>query len=139
MSVQQAIYDHLRTSVHVAALVGTKITDRQEPVGDPPYIVFQVVGDESIRSLAGATGLRSARAQLTAWAEDSIECANIHAAIRNRLDGYRGTVGGTLIHGVKEEPGHELFEEIEDATGLGRFGDRAEYTVWYAGSIPDQT
>ncbi len=66
----------------------------------PPYIVISRVGGDTGQQLGGETGAAQAILQFTAWASDPNgpkEADTVFELIRDKLSGYRGTVGGVLI------------------------------------------
>jgi hypothetical protein len=67
-----------------------------------PAITYQKIGDESVSSLRGLSGLRTDSYQITCWARTQREARTIAKLVRGRkggqgLDRYTGTLAGVTI------------------------------------------
>lgn len=75
----------------IATLVGTRIYPKVLPQGRRDtslvYNRISMVGDHHMQ---GASGLVSVRMQLDAWAETADQAYELAAAVKYRIDGYRG-------------------------------------------------
>jgi hypothetical protein len=77
----------------VATLVSTRIYPRVLPQGtrDPSLVYnrISVLGDHHMQ---GASGLVAVRMQIDAWADTADQAYDLAAAVKYRLDGYRGAM-----------------------------------------------
>lgn len=101
MDVEATIVAKLTTDPAVAAL----IEDRIAQAGMPqrlarPNIVYQRIGTRRDYSNDGSTRAPSATLQLTCWADDQAGARALSNAVRTALDGFRGTVGESVIDAI---------------------------------------
>lgn len=86
----------------VAALIGERLHPRRLPQKPTlPAVVYQRVATRRRHDLAGPDGLPRARMQFTCWALTPAHAAQVAHAVRTRLDGHRGPVGGTTVGSVQ--------------------------------------
>lgn len=143
MSIKAAIYDHLRNSTPIAAIVGTRIYPIVAPQGAAlPYITFQRLHDEHNHHLGGAPGLVQAVFQINCWDDDDLGAEDLWAAVRNRFDGFRGQMGvnpnDVAVRGIHLE-NLDTFEPPTDASQPGIFGQLVTAEIWHAESVPTFT
>jgi hypothetical protein len=62
-----------------------------------PALVYQRIDTRRLHDLDGPDGLPRPRMQVTCWAADVANATELAAAVRERLDGYRGAWGDVTI------------------------------------------
>lgn len=106
--LERAIYPFLSSQPEITALVGTRIYPDVRPEGSPlPAVTWTEAGGNAVTSHQGMSGLALAVIQFSAWSLELREAAEIRAAIRRALLGYKGVIGlppGVYIK-VPEERG----------------------------------
>ncbi len=92
MTVERGLRALLIADATVSALVGTRIYPLEAPgEADLPLIVYRRIGSLPARSHDGAHP-PEVRVQLSLYAAHYSELAEIEAAVRGALDGYRGAL-----------------------------------------------
>ncbi len=107
------------------------------------------ITDNPEHHLGGASGLVFERIQIDAWAEDPDTLRDLVDAIRNRLDGYRGTVtiaqagneaGGSIeIDAIIRLDGSDSADQPTDGKDLGAMNERMDFRISAAEPIPSLT
>lgn len=105
--IEDALYSLLSGTAALTALVGARImpTELTQDAAFPA-LVYQRISGVRDHGLSGATGLVESRFQLDAYAEPSATSSGYRTAVsvidaaRAGVSAYRGTVAGTLIHGI---------------------------------------
>jgi hypothetical protein len=109
MSLETELRTYTLAGAGVAALVGTRMHARMLPQTPTlPAIVFQRIDTRREHDMAGPDGLPRPRMQLTCWATTPAGAVDLAAAVRARLDGYKGawgavTVGSCLCVGERDQ------------------------------------
>lgn len=101
-----------------------------------PAVVGNVISEVNDHNTQGASGLVMVRVQLDAYALTATEAGTLGLAIKERLDGFRGTMDdGASPPGVSPIEVKGVFAETartgyEPDTKLHRHG--RDYLIWYA-------
>lgn len=75
----------------IAALVEARVYPRVLPQGiRAPSLVYNRISAIGDHHMEGPSGLATVRMQIDAWATTADEAAELAAAVKWRLDGYRG-------------------------------------------------
>ncbi len=118
MTIERDVYDVLAGHGGLAALVGTRIFQIAYPSGTTfPCVTYQMISEPTEQVVTGAIVGSSARMQLTAWADDRDDVAEVGEQLKLAAVAMIGTfkdvtvVGGPAIH----EPDGELFSRNVDA------------------------
>ena len=97
-SIEAAIIQRLKANSGVAALVGTRIWPHEAREGAPtPYIVYYGT-TEIEHHMGGKAGLASCELTLEVYADGAEGYSTVRSvtnAVRQCLDGYRGTINVT--------------------------------------------
>lgn len=98
MTLEAELRTYTLAGVAVAALVGARMHARKLPQTPTlPAIVYQRVDTRRLHDMAGPDGLPRPRMQVTCWATSPAGAYDLAAAVRARLDGYKGAWGGLTI------------------------------------------
>ena len=125
MSLETALRTFVLADAAVTSLAGTRMYPRKLPQTPVlPAIVYQRIDTRRMHDMAGPDGLPRPRFQVTCWASNVGDAVTLAAAVRGRLDGYRGawgdvTVGSCLCVG----------ESDADDPETGRVGVRQDYMI----------
>lgn len=93
LSIEVAVRSLLLASSSLSAVVGVRIAPGSVSEQTAmPYIVYNRFASDHQNHMQGASGLVFARIQLDLFAETWAHIEAMTEAIRNRIDGYRGTV-----------------------------------------------
>lgn len=112
----------------VAGLIGTRVypvTIPQNPVF--PVITYQRISRLDVASQDGPSALARGRIQVDVWAKTYDQAAAVGAAVRRRLNGYRGPVEGQEdVQGIRLETNRDEY----DPEAL-LFRHSADFYVWH--------
>jgi len=98
MTLEAELRTYTLAGVAVAALAGTRMHARMLPQSPTlPAIVYARVDTRRLHDMDGPDALPRARMQLTSWATTPAGAYDLAAAVRQRLDGYKGTWGTLAI------------------------------------------
>jgi hypothetical protein len=111
----------------VTALVGTRVYPGVAPTNAiRPYVVYTRITTPRVRSTKGLSHLASPRYQIDAWAASALEAKAVIDAVRDALDGYKGTLVGVRVGGVITQD-----ESADSEIEAGLYRHRGEFTVWH--------
>jgi len=108
MTIESELRTYTLAGAAVAAIVGTRMHARMLPQTPTlPAIVYQRIDTRRMHDLAGPDGLPRPRMQVTSWATTPAGAYDLAAAVRARLDGYKGawgaiTIGSCLLVGERD-------------------------------------
>lgn len=102
--MQVALRSMLRAVPSVAALCGERVDWGKRPAKDPyPGICLHMVGDREGQTLRGPDGLSRGRVQVDCYAQTYAGAAELAAAVRHALDGYRqGGFRGVFLESQRD-------------------------------------
>jgi hypothetical protein len=116
--IENHISELLSTSAAVKALVGGEEDSSKSRVyymqavqnGDMPCIVINKISGVRSHVLTGPDGLANPRFQIDSIAKTYTEAKRLADAVRQTLDGYRGTLKETAVHGCSLDNERDIFE-----------------------------
>lgn len=116
---EAAILALLKASAAVTALVGSGSNARIYAMTAPqrvttPYVTYQRISGERWRTMDGPTGMAQPRIQVDAFATTYAGTKALGTAVRQALDGYRGTIGGVRVGGIAIMTDMDLYESDVD-------------------------
>lgn len=105
----------LRTFVLADGTVAGLVALRMYPSVLPqaptlPAITYNTISAIRQNTMDGPDGLPSKRIQIDSWGSTFAQAVSLADAIRQRLDGYRGTMGSTEIKGVFANTERQLYD-----------------------------
>lgn len=102
--MQVALRSMLLAVPAVAALCGERVDWGKRPAKDPyPGICLHLVGDRAGHTLRGPDGLSRGRVQVDCYAQTYAGAAELAAAVRLALDGYRqGGFRGVFLESLRD-------------------------------------
>ena len=127
MSLETAMRAYVLADATVAAAVGTRMYSRKPPQTPVvPYIVYQRIDTRRQHDMDGPDGLPRPRVQIACWAANVTSATDLAAAVRKRLDGYRGAWGDVVIGSCLC-----VGESDTDDPETGRAGVRQDYMIQF--------
>jgi hypothetical protein len=115
MNAEKAVYALLSEAAAVTALAGSKIFPVLAPQDtDAPFIVYHRIDAARVYSIAGPSGLAFARVQVDAYALTYAAAKNLAAAVRQTLNGFRGTAGDVRVGGISLQTDQDILEDGTD-------------------------
>ena len=132
MAFGSEIYGYLSGVSGVTNIVSTRIYPVRLP--DAPTleaIVYTVISAPRTEDLSGSSGLGTAIVQIDCWANTYSEANTLAEAVRQAMQGYSGTMGGTTVEGVHLLDELDNFEEdINERRKILRF------SIWFRETKP---
>lgn len=129
MSIREGLWTYLSTHPGITSVV----SDRIYLVRFPQEVVFPAITYAKISGipymqLHQRGDLDRSRYQFDCWGEDELQAINVAAALRDALEGFKGTMGSEIVHAVIPiEVGTDDFDEV---TAAG-FRVISEYEIWH--------
>lgn len=113
--MEQAIYDILKNTAAVTAIVGTGDDCRIYPVMIPqgikkPAITYQRISDLPTKDKDGVSKLDVDLLDLDFWGFDYDVLKNLKKEVRTALDGFDGTKKGHTLNIIYDTSSPELFD-----------------------------
>lgn len=101
-----------------------------------PYLVYERISTVRPHSMAvRASGLAGVRIQVRAWAKTYKEVRSIAEEVRNRLDGFSGSiVVGATTFDVQAILTQDERDDYDPAERL--FSSSVDFVVWFAENVP---
>lgn len=135
MNVDVALADRLST------LAGGRIYPMLAPQGATlPHIVYQLVSGGHRHTLAGGAGHAAPRFQLTCWADTYTAAAELGELVRNRVQGYSGTITVSgddyVIGGITVIDTGDILNAAVGVEANREFGRRVDIEVVWAEAKP---
>lgn len=125
MGLLLSMYEELAADSTVTALVSTRIYRGTAPQSASlPYVVMHEISKPHAHDLSGASGMAEPRLQIDAIAADPDTCESITEAIRDTIDGFRGTLGTSNTTDVRR---CWLVNELDDDFSPQDGGDTPIY------------
>ena len=142
MSIQSALYEHLKDDAGILAIVGDKVYPVVAGPDDSlPYITYQLISRQHEHDLGAASGLARTRIQVNCWESTAALAETLADTVRDSLDGFRGTMGTVNTEAVKatlldgEIEAYDPPADPDRAEG-GVFSVKMDFRIWYGETIP---
>lgn len=130
MLIEQAILKELIGTSGLTALVGQRIYYVKAPQDiESPYVVFSKLSAPREHDHDGASGLASARFQLSIFALTYREVKLIARQIQSVLQAFKGTMGGdggVSVNGAFYQNEIDFWEE-----NIKLYHTDCDYLIWY--------
>lgn len=112
---EKAVYAILKAASGVAALVATRIHPLTAPQSETvPFITYQRISAERTRDTRGPTGRARTRLQVDGYAATYPEAKALANAVRQALDGWRGTAASVRVWSAALESDVDFYEDTVD-------------------------
>lgn len=137
MSFKSDLYNFLKNNAGLTALVGDRIYPIAAAVNASfPYLTVRRIRSEHDHHMANASGLNKQGIEINCFDADPLTLEAVSEALRNLLDGYRGTIGSTTVRSI-----HLIDEEDDwipptDSGPAGAFVTSMEFRVTHLESVP---
>jgi hypothetical protein len=144
VSFQSDFYDYVLADAEIIAATGNdtegvgKVYHLQSPEAeDPPYLVFQKITGQNHHHYGAASAIASAFYQFDCIGlTTTTDATDIAEAVRNRLDGYQGTMGSTVVRSMFVNTHREESEDPGDGSEAWISRVILEIEAWYVQTVP---
>lgn len=132
--VRLGLRAYLLDDANIAAIVGTRVYPVILPQGvTTSSIVYKRISNIGDWHMQGPSGIGRPRIQIDCWSQDADVAANLGLLVKQRLDGYRGTMlwgedspeEGIIIQGIFFDQDRDLYENE-----LKMFAVSSDFLVW---------
>jgi hypothetical protein len=137
MSIESAIYTLLAADTDLTDLVSTRIYDDaadQNPT--LPYLTVFRVSEPHTHEMQGAAGMTHPRMQIDVFAENGISRFATTEAVREALDGYRGTSDSVVISKCFLVNRFDQYEDPVEGERFGTWRSTMDFEISHAESVP---
>lgn len=132
MSLEAALYTNLTEDAGVAAIAEGRVYPVMVPQDRPyPALVYQLISAPRVHSMDGASGLVSARVQITSFAVTQVVARSLADAARVLMDGVSGTWAGVVIDHANLIDEADVLDKAVGADSQRVFGIRQDWMIWY--------
>lgn len=136
-TIREAVYSWLATTSDVASRVDDRGFFGNLPQDSPlPAVTFHVASNTSTHHLRGSAGTQTARVSISAWSHHQLDIVGIIEAIRLRLDGFGGEIGGVEILACHHQGDVDLPEAPKSGSDNWLYRTNSDYRVSYRVPIP---
>ena len=136
MSIESSLIAHLRADAGLIALVGSRVRLKYAEPSDTSRVIVHRISGDHYHHMAAATGIVRGRFQLNCDADTPIKSIAISEAIRQSLDGFRGTMGDVFVQmcHLESESDDETAPIPGASTGI--YSQRLDYLIAWGVSVP---
>jgi hypothetical protein len=132
ISIKTALYQYLSTHHAVVAVIGTHVYPQAAPTSTvQPYVTMQRLTHLNDRHLVGVTDLAHLTMQLDSWALSSCDNEQVTEALRQALDGYRGSMAGVAVEYCAVINEFDSYEPPTDGSEQGIFHTAMDVEMWH--------
>jgi hypothetical protein len=141
MSVEDAIYDILKSAAGVAVLVGGPSAPRIYPVAVPPgksgaLVVYQQISSQDEESCDGPSDPRTDRVQISCWSARGVsgspdQVRALAEAVRSAMVSATGSHGSVTVVYCRIIDEGDLYDRGDDEN-LARYGKRQDWEMAYS-------
>jgi hypothetical protein len=131
MSVKTALYSIVTNDSGVSGIIGTKLYPSVAPSSAiAPYVVYSVVSDSPVHSVAAALDMVRYRVQFSCYAFDSATNTSLVSSLKALLDKHRFSGEGYDLS-FAEENEVESVTPPPDASEQFSYVCHADYFAWF--------
>lgn len=141
MAIGQDLRTYLLTKASITSLLGTRIFPNKIPQknSDWPCVVYQIISQNPGHTLEGGADYAETRIQLDVYSETALARDALVEALRNVLQGFRGTMGSSTVSSVVYRNSIDLYEPPADNSDVGLYRNSADYWLRHSHTAPTFT
>lgn len=138
MSVaEESLFTYLQSKSSVTDLVGVKVYPvLVDPRKSLPWIGYELTSADPYMSMAGESGYVKSRITITSWAASKSAARALSEALRNVLNGFRGTMGSMTRVSCTYRNEIDVIYEAEDNAANRVYGVQADLVMGHAQAVP---
>jgi hypothetical protein len=137
MSIISSLIHRLKGSSAITAVVGTRIASNTSDQADTlPRIVLSLVSGDHAHHMEAASGRVIGRIQVEAFAATSLGATTLMETVRQRMDGFRGTVQGVYINTLHLDTERAFYLPPADGSQTGTHSIQHDYIVAWHVAVP---
>lgn len=101
-----------------------------------PYIVLTEISAVREPQLRAASGMVQKRVQVDVYASSSTGVRRLSEYVRDSLDGYRGTMGSTVVRSCHLDGESDFYEPPDDGSSGGKCRRIMEFVIFHTETVP---
>ena len=134
MSLKTELHNYLSGYAGLSALVDDNIYPDIAPENSPlPYVIFQIVSADHIRSMTAASDFVARRVQFDVYGSTALSVENVFDQLRGALEAKRGTIGSenlvVLSSGIDTE--RDDYVDPIDGSQTGKHRRTIDFIIWH--------
>jgi hypothetical protein len=134
MTIEDAIYDELASTMAVTAYVGSRIYRGWIPQRAKfPCITYQRISTTPLNASAGPTGTRHIRVQVDVWASQASTARAISNAVAGALEGWTNA-SDPEVGSCNMISDQDMNETDSDGDSLPNYRVSQDYSIWSSAS-----
>lgn len=138
--LETGLYAYITGSTVITGLVSDRVYPNSIPAGKTyPCVTFNRIGTEQPHHLTAAATIQQATIQFDCWGQGKggySSAATIAEAIRDRMDGYRGSMGSVTVKTCHLQDQRDDYEAPTDGDTIGYHRVSMDFLLWYSVSAP---
>jgi hypothetical protein len=101
VSITQDVVTYLLTKTGVTTHTSTRIYDGHVPQGDSyPAVTVKMIDGGHAHDIDGSAGFATPTVQIDVWSRNKVTNCTVAEAIRQVMQGFKGTMGSSTVTGV---------------------------------------
>jgi len=136
--IEESLYNYLASITDITDIVDDKIYHHHLPQEAVfPVLTFQMISSRHDHDIQGAAGACTARYQVDCWSRSLAECVELAEAVRQALQGYKGTMEDDHIFFITLDDQNNLDEAPKDGSDQWLYRREQDYLIKYRESVPE--
>ncbi len=137
MSLETDLHAYLKANAGILAVAtgGTYHVRRPIDSSAPCLVIGRGAGERG-HDLSGGAGYAQPDFDLDCFATSFVTAKAIALAVRTALQGYKGTMGSTVVHSVIVSDETDLYAYAQNSSDVGMYHTALSATVLYQETIP---
>jgi hypothetical protein len=128
---------YLLAQSSITTLIGQRLYLSRIPLpGTYPCVSYRRVSGGHFHDLQGSRGYCEAAIEIEVWSDDSEEVESVGDAIRQKLQGFVGTMGSTTVKRVTLDDEQDSFLPPIEGSDTGVHRTTFRYTIGFGVTIP---
>lgn len=140
MSIMSALIDELANDAAVSAIVGDRIIANQANQEEAlPHIVINLISNLHTHHATAAAGVAHPSFQITCWETEPGKNETLASAVREALDGFRGTMGSggnTATVKVCILGSETNLSDVRKGYKFGVHGTAMDFSIMHTETVP---
>jgi len=109
--LEAGLYTYVSADVTLTGLISDRLYPLLAPQESPaPYVTFQRISTNRTYDLAGPNHLTRCRIQFDCYGVTLLSAKTVAEAVRERIDGYMGSMGSIVVQSVMRANELDLYE-----------------------------
>jgi len=136
-NICKGVRDFLVADADILAEFSTRVYRHRAPMEtNLPYILVEKIGATRVYNLTTQFPLAQSTVQVDVYVSKPNQVSTLGEHVRNRLSGYRGSMGNEVIQGCTCIRDNDLTEEPNDGSDDWNFRRSFDYLITHSEAVP---